>query len=213
MDARIGHELEFAGPGAVRNAQLDHGDAQGPRAVHGLGLASRFHDQRLRTEVLQIEVVLLPSVVRVERCGRRTGGDRDERRSHLRTVGEHDADPVPPSQSHRVQGRDRAVCVGPEPRVVESAPSRSSDSRSVGLSSFEELSHRLRLGHAASSLSRVRCSCVSPRRHQGGAARRGDLSTSAKAAASRAPVGRAWPSRTLLRRDVLAAYPEASKAP
>ncbi len=70
-----------------RNAELLR-DADGRRVLAG------SDDQQLGAEVGEIELEFVGTIGRIERRGRRGRANAQERRRHLRTVVEHDADAI-----------------------------------------------------------------------------------------------------------------------
>ena len=60
-------------------------------------------EDRLRSDIGQVEIEFVGAVGRVERCGRGACGDRQEGRRHLRPVRQHDRDAVATADAARVQ--------------------------------------------------------------------------------------------------------------
>ena len=90
-------------------------------------------DEKLRLEIGHVELELVGLVGRVQRRRGRAGGDRDERRSHLRPVRQHDGDAVAAPDAVRVEIGDRAVDELAQPGESQrAAPGRGERRRVVG---------------------------------------------------------------------------------
>ena len=86
--------------------QLQDGKVQGRRHRPSRAVHAGRDQHRLGPQVLQVERQLLGSEPWAERRRGRSGGDADERRGGLRTVGEHHREPVVAPDADRVQVPD-----------------------------------------------------------------------------------------------------------
>ena len=129
---RIRFQRKLPGRRARCDLRAQHRQAFGMgrrqrRAVIALG-----QHNRLGAKVLQIELILILTVSRVQRCRRGCLRNRDKRRRHLRAIGQHNRHPVAAPHTHAVQLCGHIRCKAPQPTVSEPIAVRRTDGQSLG---------------------------------------------------------------------------------
>lgn len=81
--------------------------------------AALLDDQRLGTQVGQVELELLGTVGRVQRRTGHASGAGQETARHHRPVRQHDGDPVVAADAVRVQRRQRGLDLAPQRAMAQ----------------------------------------------------------------------------------------------
>jgi len=122
-----GDQVEITGGTAGGSHQFDDAHTQLACYPDGGRLRAALDDQDLGIEVVQIELELLATVGRIERSGRRAGGDGDEAGGHLGPVGQHDGHAVVAAYAQRIQAGNRLADQGTQLPVAEYRTARRAD--------------------------------------------------------------------------------------
>src|ERR1700733_13557318 len=100
-------------------SQGNDGDAELLSRSKRRRFATRFDDQRLRFEILEVELEVVLAIGGIERRRGRGGRHAEKRRRHFGSVRQHDGDAIAAADSEFVQRPDGAIDQRPQARIAQ----------------------------------------------------------------------------------------------